>query len=290
MSQAGEFYPELMRENENIRREFNLEREKFVRTIEQGLQKFHSIIDKKMFGGNTSAPFNIISGKEAFNLFQTYGLTEEIISEVLAQYGKGYNKEEFNKEFQKHQEISRAGVEKKFGGHGLILDTGELKAGSAEELKIVTRLHTATHLLNSALHQVLGDEVSQRGSDISTERTRFDFVFPRKMTPEEIKRTENIVNEAVAKDYPVTEKEMPLEEAKKSGAMFFYKGKCPDMVKVYSIGPSTGSGNNDLGHPFSQELCGGPHVAHTWEIGHFKITKEESSSAGIRRIRAVISK
>ena len=264
----GEFYPELMLENENIRKEFNAERERFAKTINLGIKEL-----KNQTGDITT--------EKAFHIYETFGLPYEIIKEIGGEKAQNISYEDFEKEFQKHQEISRAGVEKKFGGHGLILDTGELKAGSEEELKIVTRLHTATHLLNAALHQVLGDEVSQRGSDITTERTRYDFFFSRKMTPEEIKKTEDIVNEAIAKDYPVIIQEMPLEEAKKSGALFFYKGHYPEMVKVYTIGNGQ--------EIFSKELCGGPHVTHTGEIGKFKITKEESSSAGVRRIRAIIS-
>ena len=197
----GEFYPELMRENENIRQEFATERGKFAKTLSLGIKELKSQT------GN-------ISSSQAFHIYETFGLPYEIIKEIGGEKTQNISYEDFEKEFQKHQEISRAGVEKKFGGHGLILNTGELKAGSEEELKIVTRLHTASHLLNAALHKVLGDEVSQRGSDITTERARFDFLFSRKMTPEEIKKTEDMVNEAITKDYPVTEKETPLEEAK----------------------------------------------------------------------------
>lgn len=276
----GEFYPELMRENENIREEFGLERERFMKTYPVGKRYFdmalNSIKEKTISDEFKKTQIGII----AFKLNSEMGIPVDIIKEWLNNIGLELNEELFLQELKKHQEISRAGAEKKFGGHGLILDTGELKAGSEEELKIVTRLHTATHLLNTALHKVLGDEVSQRGSDITTERTRFDFVFGRKMTDEEIKKVENIVNEAIQKDYKVIIQEMPLEEAKKSGALFFYKGHYPEKVKVYSIG--------DGKEIFSRELCGGPHVEHTGEIGSFKITKEESSSAGIRRIRAII--
>ena len=189
--------------------------------------------------------------------------------------------DDFNSELSKHQEISRAGVEKKFGGHGMA--EGDLTASDAQELKVKTRLHTATHLLNSALHKVLGDQVSQRGSDITAERARFDFAFDRKMTDDEIKKVDDLVNGAIASNLQVTMEEMPTEEAKKSGALFFYKGNYGERVKVYSIGPSTSSGS-----PFSREICGGPHISNTDEIGKFRIIKEESSSAGIRRIRAVV--
>ncbi|MEK7542995.1 MAG: alanine--tRNA ligase, partial [Patescibacteria group bacterium] len=194
---------------------------------------------------------------------------------------KDLKREDFDKEFEKHQEISRAGVEKKFGGHGLTLDTGELKAGSEEEQKKVIRFHTATHLLHQALRDVLGNEVEQRGSDITPERTRFDFAFPRKVTPEELKRVQEIVNEKIKADLPVRVIEMSKENAEKTGALRFFNGKYGDRVTVYFIGDS-------LENAFNKEFCAGPHVSHTGEIGKFKITKEESSSAGIRRIRAVI--
>lgn len=300
----GEFYQELMEENEAIRKEFSLERERFSKTLENGLkvlnkeikaqittpaskgtydvQEFPSVND---FPGYT--PF-VITGKWLFDFYQSFGFPPELTLEVLSrtlnrQFSTFERKklmDDFFDEVGKHQEASRAGSEKKFGGHGLLMDTGELKAGNEEELAKVTRLHTATHLLNAALHCVLGDEVSQRGSDITVERTRFDFLFPRKLTDEEIKKIEELVNEAIEKDFPVTIQELPLEEAKKSGAFFFYKGKYPELVKVYTIG-------NDK-ETISKELCGGPHVARTGEIGHFRITKEEASSAGVRRIRAVV--
>ncbi|QQG45771.1 MAG: alanine--tRNA ligase [Candidatus Sungiibacteriota bacterium] len=262
----GEFYPELLRENENIRQEFNAERQKFGSTLQRGLKELERV--------------NTIDGTIAFNLYETFGLPYEIIKELGGARAQTLSHESFDGEFRKHQEISRAGQEKKFGGHGLLLDTGELKAGNEEELKTVTRLHTATHLLNAALHKVLGNTVEQRGSDITPERTRFDFLFPRKLTGEELKKIEELVNYAIAKDFPVSAKEMSLEEAKKSGALFFYEGHYPERVKVYTIG--------DDKEIFSQELCGGPHVTHTGEIGHFKIVKEESSSFGVRRIRGVI--
>jgi len=221
-----------------------------------------------------------LTGDDVFNLVSTYGFSIEWIKDIAKTEAVGLDLDGFEMAFRRHQEISRAGVEKKFGGHGLLLDTGELKAGNQEELKIVTRLHTATHLLNAALHKVLGGGVDQRGSDITPERTRFDFLFARKLTGEELKKIEDLVNEAVQKDFRVTIQEMPLDEAKKSGAFFFYKGHYPEYVKVYTVGDEYGA--------FSKELCGGPHVTHTGEIGYFRIQKEESSSAGVRRIRAVV--
>lgn len=262
----GEFYPELMRESIAVREAVAEERQKFGKTLERGIKELEKL--------------EAVSNEDAFKLYESYGLPFEIIRELAGEKGKSLTHVGFEEAFKKHQEISRAGLEKKFGGHGLILDTGELKAGTEEELKIVTRLHTATHLLNAALRKVLGDEVEQRGSDITAERTRFDFLFPRKLTGDEIQKVEDLVNYAIRKDFPMTIEEMDLGNAKNSGALFFFKGHYPERVKVYTVG-------NDE-EMFSKELCGGPHVTRTGEIGSFKIAKEEASSAGIRRIRGVI--
>ncbi len=262
----GDFYKELLEKNGAIRSEFSSERDKFSKTLSRGLKEMDKV--------------DIIDAKYALGISTTHGLPYEIIREMGGEKARGLKKEDFDREFKKHQEISRAGVEKKFGGHGLLLDTGELKAKNEEELKKVTRLHTATHLLNAAMHKILGDSIEQRGSDITVERTRFDFLFPRKLTADEIKKIEELVNYVILKNFPVSSKEMLLEEAKKSGALFFSKGRYPDKVRVYTVG---------MGEKiFSRELCGGPHVSNTGTIGHFRIIKEEASSAGIRRIRAII--
>ncbi|MDP3800538.1 MAG: alanine--tRNA ligase [bacterium] len=262
----GNFYQELKTKKILILEEIKKEEDKFRETLYSGLKQFEK-------------------GVDPFILHTTYGFPFDLTKDLSRKAGKSIDEKDFEEKFKKHQEISRAGAEKKFGGHGIV--EGDLTASSPEELKIKTRLHTATHLLNAALHKVLGDEVSQRGSDITVERTRFDFVFGRKLTDEEIKKVEDLVNEAILANYPVKIETMPLEEAKKSGALYFYKGNFPEMVKVYSIGPSLDSGSPS-GRPFSREICGGPHVSSTGEIGRFKITKEESSSAGIRRIRATV--
>ena len=173
----------------------------------------------------------------------------------------------------------------------MLLDTGELKAGNEEELKKATRLHTATHLLHTALRKVLGSEVHQAGSDIIAERLRFDFNFSRKLTSEELQKIEELANDAITKDYKVTKEEMAYEDAVKSGALAFFKLKYPVKVNVYTIGPESVEGQNSSTSsepPFSRELCGGPHVSHTSEIGKIKITKEEAVSAGVRRIRATV--
>ncbi len=266
IQQYGDAYPELRAESEAIRKEFAVEREKFSKSMVRGMRELEK------------AP--AIDAQAAFKLYETYGLPFEILKELGGERAAGLSGEEFDAEFARHQEVSRSGQERKFGGHGLLLDTGELKAGDEDELKIVTRLHTATHLLNASLHKILGGAIEQRGSDITAERTRFDFLFPRKLTTEEIKEIEELVNYAVQKNFPVSTREMPLDEAKRTGALFFYKGHYPERVKVYTIG--------DGSETFSRELCGGPHVSSTGAIGKFRITKEESSSAGVRRIRATV--
>jgi alanyl-tRNA synthetase len=266
--QFGGIYPELKKSKD------------ILDVLEEEKLKFESAVAK---GIKEIGKYEKISGKDAFYLYESFGLPFEIIKEMAPKEAvKDLFREDFDKEFKKHQEISRAGAEKKFGGHGLILDTGELKAGSEEEKQKVVRLHTATHLLHRALCDALGEEINQRGSDITSERARFDFIFPRKMTEEEIRKTEKIVNEKIKEALPVSFKEMPKEEAEKTGALKFFKGNYPDTVKVYYVGDSIESA-------YSKEFCGGPHVSNTEEIGDFKIIKEESSSAGIRRIRAIVS-
>ncbi len=266
---------ELVKDEKEILEVLEGERQQFLKTLERGLKKLKD--------------YSIITTKDAFDLYQSYGLPFEVIKEMAGAAAKDLQQEDFEAEFKKHQEISRAGLEKKFGGHGLLLDTGELRAGNEEELKKVTRLHTATHLLQQALRDVLGPAVEQRGSDITAERTRFDFSFSRKLTPEEIKKVEAIVNQKIQEDLPVAFEEMPLEEAKKTGALFFFKQKYPARVKVYYIGgaPSIGP-DRTVRTAYSAEFCGGPHVRRTSEIGRFKILKEESISAGVRRLRATI--
>jgi alanyl-tRNA synthetase len=225
-----------------------------------------------------------VDAKIAFQLFETFGIPLELIKELAGNKAQNITEEDFRKEFTKHQEISRAGAEKKFGGHGLLLNTGELKAKNEEELKIVTRLHTATHLLQAALRKVLGNEVMQMGSDITAERTRFDFSYSRKLTDEELKKIEDLVNEAILKKLPVNFKEMPIEEAKKTDALFFFKEKYPNRVNIYTIGPEQVEEQ-----PFSKEFCGGPHVNNTSKIGIFKIIKSESIGSSTRRIRGIIN-
>lgn len=261
-------YPELVEKEVHIANALKEEEAKFSATIVRGLKEIEKVSE--------------LNGEVAFHLYESYGFPFELTEEIARERGQQVEYGEFRKAFEKHQEISRAGLEKKFGGHGLILDTGELKAGNEEELKKVTRLHTATHLLQAALRKVLGEEVHQMGSDITSERTRFDFSFPRKVTPDELKEAEKTVNDAIRHDYAVEYKKMPYEEAVKTGALYFFKEKYPEAVNVYSVFDAK------TGEVFSREFCGGPHVSHTGEVGAFRILKEEASSAGVRRIRATV--
>jgi alanyl-tRNA synthetase len=250
---------------------------KITAVMEEEGSKFRAAINR---GLKELKRYDKLTPAEAFHLYESYGLPFELVQE-FAPEGKAdhLRQEDFDEEFEKHKEISRSGVGKKFGGHGLILDTGELRAGDEEEVKKATRLHTATHLLQAALREVLGDEIKQKGSDITAERTRFDFSFPRKLTGEEIKKVEDVVNDVVKKDMSFKRIEMSFEEAKKSGALYVEGAHYPEIVSVYFAG-------EDPDSAFSKEICGGPHVEHTGEIGKFVIKKEQSVSAGVRRIRA----
>jgi len=262
-----EIYPDLKQNKDLIFEEFNKEKEKFLNSLNKGLKELEKI--------------NEINAKSAFYLYETFGLPYEIIKELGDKKALNLNYEDFEKELERHKDISRQGQEKKFGGHGLMLNTGELKALDQKELQKVVRLHTATHLLHKALREVLGEEVKQAGSDITAERTRFDFTFDRKLTDEEIKKVEDLVNQKIKQALPVNFIEMKKEEAQKTGALSFFKQKYPDVVKVYYVGDS-------LENAWSKEFCGGPHVKNTSEIGEFKIKKEEGVGAGIRRIRAIV--
>lgn len=281
VKEYGKFYLELSVNSGSIEDEFRAEAKKFNSTLDKGLKEF----DRRYPAAKGASVEGSSVGADAFDLYQSYGFPLEVIGELLAERNYAFNEKEFraklDEEIKKHQEISRAGGEKKFGGHGLILDTGEIRAGSEEELKKVTRLHTATHMLQRALREVLGSEVHQAGSDITTERTRFDFTFPRKLTPEEIKKVEDIVNEKVGEALPMNKSVLKKEEAEKTGALYFFKEKYPDPVNIYYLG-------NDIATAWSKEFCGGPHVANSREVGKFKILKEEAVASGVRRIRATV--
>lgn len=260
-----EFYPGL--DEDTIVDAFSKEREKFSATLKRGLRELERV--------------EVVDAATAFRLYESFGLPYEIIKELGDARAIALTRESFDEKFKEHQEKSRAGAAKKFGGHGLLLDTGELKAADEKELVTVTRLHTATHLLHAALRKVLGDEVQQAGSDITADRLRFDFTFSRKLTDVEKSRIEDMVNEVIDKNMKVNKVTLPIEEAKKTGALFFFKEKYPDEVNVYYVG-------DDLDSAFSKEFCGGPHVTHTGDIGKIRIVKEEAVGAGARRIRATI--
>ncbi len=258
----GTSYPEL--DSDTAITVYNEEDLKFSKVLKKGISFLES-------AGH-------IDVKGAFRLYETYGVPFDVIKD----FQKHITREQFEEEFKKHQEISRAGSIAKFGGHGLYMKTGEVTIRDESEVEKVTRLHTATHLLHSGLRTILGSSVRQDGSDITVERTRFDFKFPRKVLLDELTKVEQWVNDAIKKNLTVQWEEMSYEEALAKGALGFFHEKYPARVKVYTMfDPNT----NEV---YSKELCGGPHVSHTNEVGRFRITKEESSSAGVRRIRGVV--
>ncbi len=250
-------YPELEENREKIKAELNKEEEKFSKTLVDGLKEFNKVI-----------PYiqgNIFPGKTAFRLYDTYGFPLEITMELASEQGFTVDEEGYKKAFSDHQAKSQMASEQKF------------KGGLAESNEETARLHTATHLLQAGLRKVLNPSVSQKGSNITVERLRFDFNFERPMTKEEIAEVEKFVNEAIKASVDVTMQEMTLEEAKNCGATGLFESKYAEVVKVYTIGE------------FSKEICGGPHAKNTAELGEFKIVKEQSSSAGIRRIKAILN-
>ena len=250
-------YPELKQNEDKIIAELNKEEEKFGKALEDGLKEFNKVV--KFVQGD------VFPGKTAFRLFETYGFPIEMTEELAKENGFTLDKEGYNQAYKKHQEQSQAGAEQKF------------KGGLAEQNEVTARLHTATHLLNAALKAVLKDDnINQRGSNITVERLRFDFNFDRKVTPEELLEIEKWVNDAIKANVPVTMEEMTVEEAKQAGAVGIFTNKYGDRVKVYTMGK------------YSKEICGGPHAKTTGELHEFKIKKEEASSAGVRRIKAVL--
>ena len=259
-------YPELEQNAEKITTELTKEEEKFGEALRKGEAEFQKLLPNLM-----KNPKKEISGKVAFRLYDTFGFPVELTQELGAEHGFTVDLEGFKEAEKKHQEASKS------------LDAGAAKGGLAEQSEVTTKYHTATHLLQQALVDVLGDEVAQKGSNINNERMRFDFTFSRPMTKEEIQKVEDIVNAKIKEDLPVSMEVMTLEEAKSSGARALFTNKYGESVKVYTIGRDP---KNDW---YSKEVCGGPHVQHTAQIGDFKIQKEQSSSAGVRRIRAVIS-
>ena len=254
-----EMYPALETNKEIIKNVILEEKEKFVKTLEKGEKEFSKEIEILRKENK-----EIVPGKIVFRLYDTYGFPPEVTEELALENGMKIDKEEFNKLFKEHQEKSRVGAEQKFKGG--LASTGEME----------TKYHTATHLLNAALKQILGSHVHQRGSNITAERMRFDFSHPTKMTDEEKQETEELVNKWIQEAIPVEHLEMKKDEAIKLGAEAMFIEKYGDVVSVYKIGD------------VSLELCGGPHVQNTSELGHFKIKKEESSSSGVRRIKAIL--
>jgi alanyl-tRNA synthetase len=254
-----EIYPELNEHRTLVLDELRAEQKRFLQTLRKGEGEFEKLLPNLL-----KNPARIIPGRVAFRLYDTYGFPLEITEEIAAEHGLTVDGEGFNSAFAKHQELSKKGAERIF------------KGGLADHSEMTTRLHTATHLLHRALHIVLGDHVKQMGSNITAERLRFDFTHDAKMTDEEIEEVERIVNEQIEADLPVSMEMRTLDEARETGAYAFFGEKYGEQVKVYSIGD------------FSKEVCGGPHVGHSGELGRFKITKEQSSSAGVRRIRAVL--
>ena len=259
-------YPELEQNSAKVYKELTAEEAKFRTTLKKGEAEFQKMLPNLM-----KNPKKIISGKVAYNLYETYGYPLELTQELGAENGFTVDVEGFKEAERKHQEASKTA------------EAGKAKGGIAEQSEAATKYHTATHLLQQALVNVLGPQVSQKGSNINAERMRFDFTFERPMTPEEIKKVEAIVNEKIKEDLPVTMEVMPLADAQAAGARALFTNKYGEDVKVYTIGRDV---KNDW---FSKEVCGGPHVQHTAQIGDFKIEKEQSSSAGVRRIRATIS-
>ncbi len=320
VNQYQDVYPELKRNEEFIIAQLLLEEERFQKTLKQGMKEFDKLIfnigrmtnavkpvvdaikagedfasqadaaakqlpprpeyqaliaclkdksdkdallkEAEAFLGN----LNVIDGRSAFKLYDTYGFPIEITTELAQEKGLVVDEKGFQERFKQHQETSHAGAEQRF------------KGGLADNTEETAKLHTATHLLHAALRRVLGDEVAQKGSNITAERLRFDFSFSRKMTPEEIKEVERLVNEYIKGAAEVVCEEMTVPEAKEKGAIGLFESKYGERVKVYTMGE------------YSMEICGGPHAKNTGDLVSFKIQKEESSSAGVRRIKAVIGK
>ncbi|MBP6981278.1 alanine--tRNA ligase [Candidatus Gracilibacteria bacterium] len=291
IEQFTSIYESIRNNAEKIRTELHMEEERFGKTIKQGLRELIKIVDKKNssseskylqqttgrndIGSNSNDFMNLISGKEAFDLFQTYGFPPEMLKEELAQYGMSFHegefKETFDDEFRKHQEKSRTAAAGKFVG------------GLGDHSDETIALHSACHLMLAGLRKVLGESVHQAGSNITAERLRFDFTYGEKMTDEQKQAVEDYVNEAIQSGLTVTMDNEPKEEARASGVEGSFWEKYPDVVKVYSMVGANGV-------TYSRELCGGPHVENSKTMGVFKIQKEESSSAGVRRIKAVLIK
>ncbi|MFP4484891.1 MAG: alanine--tRNA ligase [Spirochaetaceae bacterium] len=252
-------YPVLYGKRDQVLEELHQEEEKFLITLQKGEHEFEKMLPNLMRN-----PDRVIPGRVAFKLYDTFGFPVEITEELAAEHGLTVDRDGFDEAFRKHQEASKSDTSATF------------KGGLADHSEHTTKLHTATHLLHQALREVLGGHVAQKGSNITSERLRFDFSHPEKMTPEQIQEVERIVNEQIQRDLPVSWETMTLEDAKENGAIALFGERYDEVVKVYTIGD------------YSKEVCGGPHVDRTGELGRFKIKKEQSSSQGVRRIKAVL--
>ncbi len=254
-----EAYPILIEKLEFIRSELYAEEQRFLATLQKGEHEFAKKLPELLGKDDRTIP-----GDVAFRLYDTYGFPVEITEELAREHGLKVDREGFDKAYEEHQQRSKM-------DHSVAF-----KGGLADHSELTTRLHSATHLLHQALRDVLGDHVEQKGSNINPDRLRFDFTHPDKLTPEQLKRVEEIVNEQIERDLSVGVETMTLGEAREAGAIALFGDKYDEVVKVYSMGE------------YSREVCGGPHVSRTGEIGRFKIKKEQSSSQGVRRIRAVV--
>jgi alanyl-tRNA synthetase len=252
-------YPELEKNRETVITELVAEEERFEKTLHSGQKEFDKVATALKEHGQTT-----LSGRTAFKLYDTYGFPLEFTEELAAEQGLAVDRAGYEEAFKKHQETSKQG-------------DATFKGGLADHTVATTRLHTATHLLHKALQTILGPHATQKGSNITPERLRFDFSHPEKMTPEQVQQVEDIVNAQIKRNLPITLEMMTIEDAKAHGATALFSAKYGEQVKVYTMGD------------FSKEVCGGPHANNTGELGGFKILKEESSSAGVRRIKAVIT-
>ena len=259
IDQYGDVYPELEENREKVLSELKREENRFADTLKKGIKEFNKTA--------ASAQDGKIDGVSAFHLYDTYGFPIELTMELAQEKGITVDVDGFHAAFAEHQKKSQAGATQRF------------KSGLADHQEATTALHSATHLLHKALRVVLNDDtISQKGSNITAERLRFDFSFPRKLTPEELKAVEDLVNEQIGRKMPITCEEMTVAEAKAQGAIGLFESKYGERVKVYTMGD------------FSKEICGGPHAENTGDLGHFVIKKEEASSSGVRRIKAVLEK
>ena len=259
IDQYGDVYPELEENREKVLSELKREENRFADTLKKGIKEFNKTA--------ASAQDGKIDGVSAFHLYDTYGFPIELTMELAQEKGITVDVDGFHAAFAEHQKKSQAGATQRF------------KSGLADHQEATTALHSATHLLHKALRVVLNDDtISQKGSNITAERLRFDFSFPRKLTPEELKAVEDLVNEQIGRHMPITCEEMTVAEAKAQGAIGLFESKYGERVKVYTMGD------------FSKEICGGPHAENTGDLGHFVIKKEEASSSGVRRIKAVLEK